>query len=398
MREFAVVLFGATGFVGRLAAEYLAQHAHPLRWAIAGRSRDKLEALRERLGGDRAILVADGEDATAMRALAGRASVVLSTAGPFSRYSDKLVEACVEARTDYTDITGETPWVRTLIDRFHARAAADGTRIVPLCGFDSVPSDLGTWVLARWIRERWDQDTVRVLSGFQAKGGFNGGTLASALTMAETSADAMTDELLLNPETHRQGPRTPDRRGVVWSEELGRWLAPFFMAPVNTRVVRRSAALLDSWGEGYGRSFVYDEALESRSRLTALGVSAGTRLMDRALRTGLGRRAARRLGPAPGEGPSEATMDAGFFRTRLLGEAADGRKALCTFSGEGDPGNRNTVRLCCEAALLLALTPREQLPGGPSRGGLLTPATALGAPYAERLRAAGMTLEVAPHP
>jgi short subunit dehydrogenase-like uncharacterized protein len=324
---------------------------------------------------------------------------VLSTAGPFARYSDKLVEACVEARTDYVDITGETPWVRTLIDRFHARAEADGTRIVPLCGFDSVPSDLGTFVLARWIRERWDQDTVRVLAGFQARGGFNGGTLASALAMAESGPDALGDPLLLNPEGDRSEEErrcNPDRSGVAWSEELQRWLAPFFMAPVNTRVVRRSAALLDSWGEGYGRPFAYDEALESRSRLTALSVSAGTRLGDRALRTSLGRRVARRLGPAPGEGPSEQTMDSGFFRTRLLGEAADGRKALCTFAAEGDPGNRNTVRMCCEATLLLATTPREELPGGASRGGLLTPATALGAPYAQRLREAGMTLEVAP--
>jgi short subunit dehydrogenase-like uncharacterized protein len=410
MRDLDVILYGATGFTGRQTAAYFGAHApEGLKWAIAGRSADKLKAVAESLPRAVETVVADAADGEALAKLARRTKVVLTTAGPFSKYGDLLVTRCVEEKTDYVDITGETPWVRTLIDRFHARAAADGTRIVPLCGYDSVPSDAGVLLVADWIRREWGQPTVRVLAAFSAKGGINGGTIDSALTLAESGQRrALADVLLLNPETHRtedERQRSPDRKRVEWSAELDRWLAPFFMAPVNTRVVRRSNALLDTWGEGYARPalvpFTYDEALETRSRISALTITAGTGLFFGLIGRPTGRRLVRSVAPSPGQGPSDKTMDGGFFRTRLIGEAADGRKALGTFAGTGDPGNRATVKMLCEAALLLATHPREtpareELPGGSARGGILTPATALGRPYLERLRAVGITLTVEP--
>jgi short subunit dehydrogenase-like uncharacterized protein len=397
MKDLDVVLFGATGFTGRQTAAYFARHAPAgLKWAVAGRSADKLAAVAGSCGGVEAI-VGDGADADAMSRLAARARVVLTTAGPFAKYGDALVAACAANQAHYVDITGESPWVRSVIDRFHAKAAADGTRIVPCCGFDSVPSDIGALVLVDHVRRALGQPTVRVLATFSLRGGINGGTVDSALTMSE-SGRGMGDVLLLNPESHRseaERARSRDRRSVEWSGDHQRWLCPFVMAPVNTRIVRRSAALLDDWGEGYagGAGFTYDEAMETRSRLTAWSMTLGLGLGFAALRTRPGRAIARRLAPSPGQGPSEQVMDEGFYRVRLRAEAADGRVVWGTVADRGDPGNRATVKMLCEAALLLATTPADQLPGGSSRGGVLTPATALGLPYVERLRSAGMTLE-----
>ncbi|MEQ1570023.1 MAG: saccharopine dehydrogenase NADP-binding domain-containing protein, partial [Myxococcota bacterium] len=361
-RPFDVVLYGATGFTGRQTVAYFAAHAPPgLRWAVAGRSADKLAAV----AGGRPVVVADALDRPAIDALAAQARVVLTTAGPFAQYGDPLVDACVAHHTDYVDITGETAWVRRVIDRHHARAAADGTRIVPFCGYDSVPSDLGALMVVEWIRSSWGQPTVRVLGAFSARGGFNGGTIATVFAQTEAGLAEIADPVLLCPDLHRtaaERARNPDRRAVEWSADLQRWLAPFFMAPTNTRVVRRSAALAHDWDEGYARPalvpFAYDEALEMRGRLGAWAVLGGTGLAAGMLSTGVGRWLARPLLPAPGEGPSEAAMNGGFYRTRLVGEAADGRKVLGTFAGEGDPGNRGTVRMLCEAALLLATSDR----------------------------------------
>lgn len=404
MRDLDVVLYGATGFTGRQTAAYFAAHApEGLRWAVAGRSEERLQAVVESLGRQVPHIVADAADLPALTDMARRTRVVLTTAGPYSKYGHALVAACVSERADYVDITGEPPWVRALIDRHHAQAAADGTRIVPFCGYDSVPSDLGAWMVADWVRREWGQPTVRVLGAFYARGGFNGGTLDTVLHLMEHDARAMDDPLLLNPEAHRSDEErrhNQDRKGVGWSPELGRWLTPYFMAPVNTRVVRRSSALFEDWGEGYARGaavpFRYDEAMETRSRASALAIAGGLGLSFSLMRGAFGRGLVRLVAPAPGEGPSERMMEEGFFRTHLLGEAADGRLALGTLAGQGDPGNRSTVRMLCEAAILLATADRDLLPGGSARGGVLTPATALGAPYAERLRQAGMTLEVAP--
>src|SRR5262245_57777513 len=202
-RAYDVVLYGASGFVGRQTVAHFASHADGLRWALAGRSKDKLEQVRQACGPGAAhagILVADAGDAKALDAVAASAAVVLSTAGPFALHGSGLVAACVAHRTHYVDITGETPWVRELIDRHHAQAARDGTRIIPCCGFDSVPSDLGAWLVAEAVWQQRREPCVSVKACHSMRGGLNGGTLASALNMMESGQDKQVADLfLLNP-------------------------------------------------------------------------------------------------------------------------------------------------------------------------------------------------------
>ena len=398
-RELDLVLFGATGFTGRLTARYLAAHAPSgLRWGIAGRDRLKLEHLKGELGPapPTRTIAADSGDKAAVAAMARLARVVVSTAGPFALYSDPVVDACVEARTHYTDITGESPWVRRLIDRHHGRAAAEGTRIVPLCGFDSIPSDLGTWMLVDWFRRELGQATRRVRASFTfGGGGLNGGTAASALSMAESGdTRSLGKTLLLVPPERRGGLDGHLRTRPSWDPALERWLAPFVMAPVNTQVVLRSAALWSERGAPYGPQFSYEESLAVKGRIAAGTITLSMALGVLALRFRLGRAIVRRLVPAPGQGPSEEAMARGFFHTRLVGEASDGRLALGEVSYGGDPGNRSTVLMLSESALALALD-GDRLPGQPA-GGVLTPSAAMGAVLLERLRRAGMRLSVEP--
>ncbi len=400
MDRYDLVVFGATGFTGRLAAAYLAAHApKELRIAIAGRSGAKLEALKRDLPREVGVIVADSSDREAVGRMVSAARVILSTAGPFATYSDSVVEACVAGRTDYADITGETAWARTLIDRFHDQAARDGTRIVPFCGFDSVPSDLGAWAVVDWIRRTWGQPTVSVSASFSVRGGgINGGTVASALEVGERKQGrAVRDPVLLNPPEHRDRDDrdgNADRMTVTWDPARRKWLAPFVMAAVNTRVVRRSAALFADAGHSYGEGFRYDEALETSTRLQAWSVGAGTAALFGLVASKPGRALVRRLAPAPGEGPSEEARARGSIRIRLLGRAADGRVAMGTFADQGDAGNTFTVKALCESGLAMVLD-RDRLP---TRAGVLTPATAFGEVLADRLRAAGVTIEVAPFP
>jgi len=397
-RTHDIVLLGVTGFTGRQVAAWFARHVprSEVCWALAARSRPRLEAVREALGPefrDVPLLTVDTLDGAAVDAMVRSTRVVLTTVGPYARFGDLVVDACVEHGTDYVDITGETPWVRRLIERHHERAAADGTRIVPFCGFDSVPSDLGAWMVVRHLRESHGQETREVRAAFRAKGGFNGGTLASALNLlaAERPRD-LADPFTLNPPDRRPGPatgRSQDPVRAFVDPDLGP-VAPFFMGPVNTRVVRRSDALLCARGQAHGDEFSYQEYMSVNGRLMGLGVVLGM-----AAFAALGRFAAIRsvlawFGPAPGEGPSEAQMDGGWFSLRLVGLGSDGAKVAGRVRGTGDPGNRCTVQMLCTCALLL-VEDRERIPGA---GGVLTPSVAFGESLISRLREQGMTWEV----
>ncbi|MFN0124752.1 MAG: saccharopine dehydrogenase family protein [Blastocatellia bacterium] len=401
-REYDVVLYGASGFTGKQTVAYFAAHAGPVRWAMAGRNREKLAAVRTAVGGRAAaadILVADGQDQEAIDAIVGRTRVLLTTAGPFALYGTKIVDACVRYQTHYVDITGETVWARELIDRYHERAAADGTRIVPFCGFDSVPSDLGAFLLARHIRQTTGGDCREVRACFQMAGGVNGGTLATAFHLYESGQAATArDPFLLNPERNvapEIARRNADPVAPQYDADFQAWLAPFVMGPVNTRVVRRSQALLAAWGEGYGTDFSYQEYTKFNGALgwaPAAGLTLGGAMFTVALQSPL-RPLLKAALPAPGAGPSEKTMNEGWFRCELLGIAANGGKTRGVIRDQGDPGNRATVKFLCEAALCLA-GDAEALPGGARRGGVLTPATAMGDALARRLRAAGMVIEM----
>jgi short subunit dehydrogenase-like uncharacterized protein len=402
-RPYDVVLYGASGFTGRQTVAYFARHApEGVRWAIAGRNRQRLEAVRSELAPEVDLLVADSHDGPALDAIAARTRVLLTTAGPFAVHGDLLVDACVRSETHYVDITGETLWVRSLIDRHHDRAAASGTRIVPFCGFDSVPSDLGAYLVARHVRRLWGVPCERVHAIFRMAGGVNGGTLATVFHLYESgNASRIADPYLLNPQNRRPAEpneRDRDPRAPRIHPDARTWVGPFFMGPINTRVVRRSAALQEAWDDSYGPDFSYQEYLgfdEPLAALQAIGMLVGGVAAQGVMRQPLLRRLVRPLLPAPGTGPSERTMNEGWFSCDLFGTAADGRQVRGTIRGAGDPGNRATVAFVCESALCLALH-ADELPGGPARGGVLTPATALGDVLAERLRGAGMRVEVEP--
>ena len=290
-RQYDLVLYGATGFVGRQTVAYLAHHPQVkslgLKWALAGRSASKLQAVRQACGAARAgVLVAQAHDANAIDELARSAAVVLSTAGPFALYGSELVSACVRHGTHYVDITGETPWVKGLIARHHARAMETGARIIPFCGFDSVPSDISALLANQTMWARHGEKCARVTAAFSIRGGFNGGTLASMFNlMATGQAREVADPFLLNPPGTRATDTAAQRDPAfpVHDEDFKAWLGPFFMAPINTRVVRRTAALL-----GYADGFRYQEYLRlgrgPAAALAAGALSAGSMVGQAAMK------------------------------------------------------------------------------------------------------------------
>lgn len=400
-REHDIIVWGATGFTGRLVAEYLAGEGWTdgLRWAMAGRSRQRLEALRgelERRGLDVAdveLLVADSADRASLDALVARGRVVLSTVGPYAQYGSALVAACAEAGVDYCDITGEVHWMRRMIDSHHARAQESGARVVHACGFDSIPSDLSCLV----VQEHALATTGRPCSSVgyylrTMKGGWSGGTAATMLSTLELAredravARVLADPYALSPGGGEDGP---DQRGVVFDRDLGCWTAPFLMAPINTRVVRRSNALL---GYRYGEGFRYREAIAhcgAAGLPRALAAAAGAAGLMAGMLFPPSRALMRRFViPAPGEGPSREVRDAGHFDATVLGLLPDGAKIRARVAARGDPGYKATAMMVAQSALCLALDAEV-----PRRGGVLTPAC-LGMPLVERLRRAGMTFAV----
>ena len=389
-RELDIVVFGATGFTGRLVAEYLAAAAarEPVRWAIAGRSRDKLAAL----GLGVPAIVADALDPAAMRELARRTAVVCTTAGPFARYGSELVAACAEAGTHYCDLTGEVPWMRRMIDAHHARARASGARIVHTCGFDSIPSDLGCWAAQQAFAARFGGPARRVTAVFgEQAGGFSGGTAASAFELArEADGDPGVRALLANPYAldppgGTAPPAAPDERAIGWQPTLGMFTAPFAMAQINTRVVRRGHALA---GYPWGKEFSYREVMSTpgtlRGAAMAVGLTGGLAALSFAMsRPRLRARLAERA-PRPGEGPSAAVRARGHWIVRLVAEGSAGEAMIYIASDRADPGYGSTAKMLGEAALCLARDPLT------SPGGVLTPSVAMAQPLLDRLRRAGL--------
>jgi len=373
-RDFDIILYGATGFTGRQSVAYFAKHAPAsLRWAIAGRNREKLEALHSAAP----ALIADSADQSAIDAIVSRTRVLLTTAGPFALYGTNIVDACVRFGTDYVDIAGETPWVRMLIDRYHLKASTDGTRIIPCCGFDSIPSDLGAMLIAQAL----GPETAEVKTFFEMRGGLNGGTLASALNMYESGADKTAADLFLLSPAVTRPPRALEQDPVkaIYDADVHTWTAPFVMSGINTRVVRRSCQIR-------GVEVAYQEYTKVGGHFAASAMATAGALFARSLRSSTIRALLRKVSPAPGEGPSQQTMDNGWFRCTLFGKTSDGRTAQGLISDKGDPGNRVTVKCLCESALALAL---DKLP---DRAGVLTPSTGIGDALVNRLRAQGMTL------
>ncbi|TKX73798.1 oxidoreductase [Halorubrum sp. GN11_10-6_MGM] len=405
-----VVVWGATGVAGRFTAEYLTERYGPDEFALAigGRDREKLDALAADLAGrsdawnDVPVVVGDATDAESLRAMARETRVVCTTVGPYTRLGTPLVEACVETGTDYCDLTGEVNWVRETVDRFHEAAVERDARIVHGCGFDSVPADIGTLLVQSFARETHGApcETVRIyLDG--GSGSVSGGTLASFGELFDAAAtDPLAREALRNP--YSLAPRG-ERSGVDPGEQRwprrdalrGGWTAPSPMAPVNERVVRRSNALL---GYPWGREFRCTEVVPTgdgpAGAATAGLVAGGLGLFTAAMSVGPVRSAFERyVFPDPGEGPTREEAEAGSFRIGVLGRGtgADGPFTVeAEFGADRDPGYGATARMLGESAVCLA---RDDV-DSPFDGGVLTPASGIGLPLAERLREIGFTASV----
>lgn len=407
-RAYDLVIYGATGFTGRLVAEYLAgKRPEGLRWAIAGRSKSKLEGVRTHLAqihpdmDQLPLVVADSSDRASLEAMVGDAKVICTTVGPYAKYGSELVAACAAAGTHYCDLTGEVQWVRRMIDAHHEAAKASGARIVTCCGFDSIPSDIGTWMMVQESVKRFGAPPSKVtLYVAGMRGGASGGTVASLANVGvEAVEDPAVRELLLDPYClvperagDPPGLSEHDLRLPRWDRDAGRWIGPFIMATVNARIVRRSNALL---GDAYGRDFDYSEVIRfgkgPMGAAMAFGLAAGTGAMLGAmLLPPLRKLMERTLFPAPGEGPSREAMHQGFFKLELLARVPGSPELLRgRVVGNRDPGYGATSIMLAESALCLA---QDDLT---SPGGLLTPASAMGDALLDRLRAAGMTYEVA---
>jgi short subunit dehydrogenase-like uncharacterized protein len=403
-RDHDIVVFGASGFVGRLVAAHLAAHAPDgTRIALAGRSREKVERVRAELplrGRDWPLLVADASDPASLAAMAGSARVVVSTVGPYLPRGLPVVEACARAGTHYADLTGEVPFLREAVDRYDAVARASGARLVHCCGYDSVPSDLAVLTLHRRVEADGAGPLCHVLAVASARGGVSGGTVASMRGIVELAArDASVRRLLADPYAlspdRAAEPSTPQPSDSPTPSRLadGRWTAPSPMASVNTRIVRRSNALQ---GWAYGRELRYGEVAGTGrgagGALGAFGLTAGLGVGAAAFAVPPIRGLLDRVLPDAGAGPDRETRRTGWFRTELRAVTAAGQRYEAVAAGPGDPGYAATAVMLGESALALAFDEGRL----PDAAGSLTPATGIGDVLVERLRAAGHTYEAKP--
>ncbi len=374
-RPFDIIVYGATGYTGRLVAEYLAHHyqGQGPKWAMAGRSAEKLAEVRDLIGApaDTPLITANSDDPASMAALAGQTRVVITTVGPYQLYGEPLLKACVEAGTDYADLCGEPAWMRQMVDRYHAAAQASGARISFSSGFDSIPFDLGVFMLQQEATRRFGAPAPRVKGRVRAmQGKFSGGTAASLqATLAALGKDPSLIPYMVSPFGITPGFTGPDQpRGdqPEYDEALGSWCAPFIMAAINTKNVHRTNFLL---GHPYGADFIYDEMM-----LTGPGEQGEAIAKHLASTPMIGTE----NDPKPGEGPTAEERENGYYDVLFLGEYGDGRSVRYGVKGRYDPGYGSTSRMIAETGIaLLSCT---------ATGGVATPGALLGEALVQRLR------------
>lgn len=376
-RTYDVVIFGATGFTGRLVAEYLAaEYGSAVRWAMAGRSLDKLASVRDEIGApaDTPLIAADSSDPASLAAMAEQTAAVITTVGPYQLYGEALVKACVDAGTDYVDLCGEPAWMHDIIAAYDAPARDSGARIVLSCGFDSIPFDLGVYFLQSHAIDQTGAPLARVKGRVRKmKGTFSGGTAASfAQTMARAAKEPDVINRLRDPFSlvpGFDGPRQPSGSKVIFEEDLNTWSAPFIMASINTKNVHRSNALL---GHRYGENFVYDEMFSTgpgeQGEQFANMIANDKSMAENP--------------PKPGEGPSKEERETGFYDAMFTGLAADGSRLTAGVSGDKDPGYGSTSKMIAEAALCLV----QNVDRTQTAGGVYTPAPAMGDALIARLQ------------
>lgn len=407
---YDIVVFGATSFVGQILCKYLADYQaarqESFSWAIAGRSEAKLREIKASLGPAGAslpIIVADAANPAQLQAMCTQARVVVSTVGPYALYGEPLVKVCAESGTDYCDLTGEAQWIRKMIDRYSAAARQSGARIVHCCGFDSIPSDLGVYFLQHQAMKAWGAPSTSVkMRVKRLKGGASGGTIASMINLiGEASKDPalreeMRDPYSLCPAHHGLTARQHAVNTAEFDPDFNAWSAPFVMAAINERVVRRSNALS---GNAYGPHFTYNEAMLTgpgiKGRLAAVGFVAGLGVFLAGLLMAPTRSLmARFLLPKPGEGPSPQQQLNGRYELRFFGRSDNGQTLLTKLTGDRDPGYGSTSKMLGQAALSLALDHAKRDGQPKKEGGFWTPATMFDERLIERLRShAGLTFE-----
>ncbi|MDQ0251752.1 short subunit dehydrogenase-like uncharacterized protein [Sphingomonas kyeonggiensis] len=385
-REFDIIVYGATGFTGRLVAEYLAGQYPDVKWAMAGRSLTKLQEVRDEIGAPAGtpLLTANADDPASLTAMVARASVVISTVGPYQLYGEALLAACVETGTAYVDLCGEPAWMGQMIRKYEDAAKASGARIVFSCGFDSIPFDLGVWTAQQAAIARFGKPAPRVKGRVRAmKGTFSGGTFASGkASMAAAAKDPSILKLMIDPFALTPGfagPHQPNGMVPYHDEAVDAWVAPFMMAVINTKNVHRSNFLA---GQPYGADFQYDEMLIVPG-LGEIGKAAAEALAK------INPMAADK-GPAPGEGPSKEERETGFYDLVFVAEMPDGPRLSATVKGDKDPGYGSTSKMIAESALcLLRDVPAE------GKGGIWTAGGLMPEPLVKRLEAnAGLSFSV----
>lgn len=395
-REFDIIVYGATSFVGQILVTYLAEYTaeatqrfgnETVKWAIAGRSEDKLLALKKTHQIDNtAHFVADASDTQALTSLANKTKVIITTVGPYALYGEAMVQACVNTGTDYCDLTGEPQWIKAMLDKYETQAKASGARIINSAGFDSIPSDIGVYTLQKLMLERTGKPAQKIkMRVRKIKGAASGGTIASMLNvLKEAKEKPELRKLLINPYVlctapHGYKVRQKNHKKAEFDDELKMWTMPFVMAAINERIVHRTNALLD---DEYGTNFQYDEAMSAKTGFQAWSFTLGLgSFMLATSVTPLRNLLAKHVLPKPGEGPSEKEQLEGMFDMRFYTQLTNGDNLIIKVEGDRDPGYGSTAKMLCQAALCLA----NDVPA--LEGGFWTPASALGDQLISRLSA-----------
>ena len=407
-RPYAVVLYGATSFVGQITAKYLSQFladSNDVEWAIAGRDEEKLKKLQSEISDSGSakkvdIIIANSNDEASLDEMTKQAKVVISTVGPYLKYGEPLIKSCANNGTDYVDLTGEAIFIKDMMDKYQDTASQSGARIVNSCGFDSIPSDLGVYFTQQQAEKQFDEVCEKIHMRVKAaKGGLSGGTVASMATIFEevgkdkSRRKQVANPYLLNDDADAPNVRQKNVSKPEYDSEHGRWLAPFVMASINTRIVHRTNQLTDY---EYGREFKYDEAMWMKDgvkgQLTSYALSAGlfgfaTTMMFKPSRELL----SKHVLPKSGSGPSKSEQENGYFDIRFFGYTASNDSISTKVTGDRDPGYGSTSRMLAQSPLCLA----QDISHQDVKGGFWTPASAMGDKLIARLEEhSGLSFEV----
>lgn len=384
-REYDIIIWGASGFTGRLVAEYLYKNynSKDLKWAIAGRDNQKLISIRKTFLNDEVpIVLADSFDETSLNKMTQRANVICSTVGPYAKYGSLLVKSCIKNKTHYCDLAGEAQWIRKMIDLYHEEAIRNQVKIVNSCGYDSIPSDMGVYFINKNLSKKNLTIKMRVTG---TKGGYSGGTYASMQNIIkEASSDrevrkSLTNPYGLNPVGEQSGHDKRDLSSVVFDKKIKSWIAPFLMAGINTKIVRRSNALSNY---NYGKDFKYDEAVMTGKGIKGqlAGIMLSIPLILLAAKPGsILNKIFSFFVPKPGQGPNKKERESGYFSSKFFVFDEHSNSSIFKVTGDRDPGYGSTSKMLAESAVCLA---KDNLD---NTFGIITPSYAMGNNILERL-------------